>query len=397
MNKIAILSHVLPPSPSGQAVMLYRILSGIDPQAFYLVNTHAASLQVEPAPERPWELSAQQYSLPPEPANSAARVWGIGRIVRLVSIFTGIYARVCSILNILRQEPETRAIIACTGDQADIPAGFLASKMTHLPFYAYIFDDYVFQWTGLHRLMASWMASIIFKHTAGVIGPNEYICEEYKRRFGVHTILVRNPCDKDELDKEPYPQWPGESGKIKIIYTGAIYHANFDCFLNLIKAMDSLIEYKPELHIFTAQTQGELENKGIKSDKIFVHSHIPYDEILEQQRKADILFLPLAFESPIPEVIRTSAPGKMGEYLASGRPVLAHVPANSFVAYYFKKNQCGWIADQNNPDLLALAIANIILDPESRVTITYKALQQAKIDFSPDNARDQLLRLMRSQ
>jgi glycosyltransferase involved in cell wall biosynthesis len=122
---------------------------------------------------------------------------------------------------------------------------------------------------------------------------------------------------------------------------------------------------------------------------------LPYGEILERQRKADILFLPLAFESPIPQVIRTSAPGKLGEYLASGRPLLAHVPANSFVAYYFKKHQCGFIVDQNNPDELAAEIKKIIVNPDGQNEIVRNARRQASLDFSPEIVQGQLKAALR--
>ena len=77
--------------------------------------------------------------------------------------------------------------------------------------------------------------------------------------------------------------------------------------------MKILSEYPLELHIFTAQSHEQLLEQGIASEKIITYSHIPNGEILERQRKADILFLPLAFEISIPEVICTSAPGKLGE------------------------------------------------------------------------------------
>ena len=203
------------------------------------------------------------------------------------------------------------------------------------------------------------IAPFIFKRSAGIVGPNEFICDEYRQRYSVRATLVRNPCARDELTIKPYDQWPAENGKIKIVYTGAIYHANYDCFRNLIRAMESLLEYNLELHIFTAQTPEQLADQQVKGEHVFIHSHVPYSEILEEQRKADILFLPLAFESPIPEVIRTSAPGKLGEYFASGRPVLAHVPADSFVAYYLSLYKCGWVADQNDPARLATVIIKL--------------------------------------
>ena len=389
MAKFAVLSHVLPPSPSGQAVVLDRILSGVNHEDYCLLTRENTG----PDMVNSFSLQARYYILPPELVLNCPNIFGLEHIRSIANILVRILTRKKNILNILRRE-DTTAIVACTGDLADIPAAFLASRTAHIPFFAYIFDDYVFQWTGNYRLFAQLVAPFIFKHSAGIIGPNEFICEEYRRRYDVNSTLVRNPCDKNELEKEPYQQWPAERGKIKIVYTGAVYHANYDCFRNLIQAMESLSEYNLELHISTAQTQEQLETQGIQSKQVFIHSHVPYSDILEQQRKADILFLPLAFESPIPEVIRTSAPGKLGEYLASGRPVLAHVPSDSFVAYYFNKHQCGWVADQNDSLELAREIEKLIVNPEFRSKVTQNARQQARLDYSPELARNQLFTLL---
>ena len=393
-SRFALLSHILPPSPSGQAVALYRILSGVPEDEYYLIHSRPL-LEEDRGEGGLFELKAPCHPLPAEPLLSRPRHFRLSYIRNKVNLFIQIYMRAKNIADIVRREPATGALVACSGDFADIPAGSLAGRMLHLPFYAYIFDDYVFQWTGSQRWIARSMAPFVFKHSAGIIGPNEFICEEYKKRYGVEAALVRNPYARDELlKKESCSPWPAESGKIKIIYTGAIYHANFDCFRNLIQAMKLLSEYPLELHIFTAQTREQLEDQGIWNEKMFIHSHVPYSVILEEQRKADILFLPLAFESPIPEVIRTSAPGKLGEYLMSGRPVLAHVPANSFVAHYFREHQCGLLVDENNADQLAVEIRKLVTDPQGCSQLIHNARRYASPDFSPELAQNQLLRLL---
>ena len=382
--KFAILSHVLPPSPSGQSVMLYRILSYIDSDDYYLVAS-----QPQQSTNDTFQLKSEIHSLPTEPSLH----FGIQRIRNIANLAISIFVRAFNLLAILRRKP-VHALIACSGNLADIPAAFLASRFAHISFYAYIFDDYVFQWTGSHRWITKLIAPFIFKHSTGVIGPNEFICEEYNQRYGITPTIVRNPCDADEADKEPYAPWPAEIDKIKIIYTGAIYHANYDCFRNLLHAMDLLPEYPLELHIYTAQTNEQLQEQGIAGEKIIVHSHTPYDEILKQQRKADILFLPLAFESPIPEVIRTSSPGKLGEYLASGRPVLAHVPADSFVANYCSKHECAGIAKQNDAHSLAQHLKHLITNEKFRARIISNALSQSQADFNPQHASEKLLQFL---
>ena len=393
--KFAILSHVLPPSPSGQAVVLYRILSGIDPRSYYLIS-EASYSPSENDTGNSFYLQACYYALSQEPHLYRPSRFGLWRVRNLINIFFSIIWRTVNILKIIRHHP-VEILVACTGDIAEIPAGFLASRINGISFVAYIFDDYVYQWTGGYRQFAKLISPFIFRRSAGVIGPNEFICDEYRQRYSVMSTLVRNPCARDELTIKPYDQWPAENGKVKMVYTGAVYRANYDCFRNLIQAMECTLEYHLELHIFTAQTPDELASQQVVGDNVFIHSHVPYSEILEEQHRADILFLPLAFESPIPEVIHTSAPGKLGEYLASGRPVLAHVPADSFVAYYLRLYKCGWVADQNDPDRLATVIKKLVTNSRVRFEFIQNARRQANLDFSPEIARDRLLAFLKNR
>ena len=387
MKKFAVLSHVLPPSPSGQSVMLYRILSLVDASGYYLI---ASQSQVgEDSTER---LKAPIYDLPPEPT----LCFGISSIRTVSNLLLHIFTRTRNLLAILRREP-TSAVVACSGDIVDIPAAFLASHYMQIRFYAYIFDDYVYQWTGNHRRFAGFIAPFIFKHSTGIIGPNEYICREYEERYKVKATLIRNPCDENELLKDPFLPWPAETGKIKIFYSGAIYQANYDCFRNLLQAMDLLPEYPLELHIFTAQSVQQLLEQGIAGEKIITHVHISNSQILDLQRKADILFLPLAFDSPIPEVVRTSAPGKLGEYLASGRPILAHIPADLFVADYCQRYYCAGVASQNDSSALAEYIKHFVVDENFRAEIIRNALSRAQVDFHPQLASDKIVKLLESK
>jgi len=109
------------------------------------------------------------------------------------------------------------------------------------------------------------------------------------------------------------------SRQIKIMYTGAIYHANYDCFRNLIQATMMISGRQVELHIYTAQTVEQLSAQGMRRK-----SACPFPCSLqsnpEEQHKADILFLPIAFESPIPEVLRTSHQAKWANTLPAADP-----------------------------------------------------------------------------
>jgi len=83
----------------------------------------------------------------------------------------------------------------------------------------------------------------------------------------------------------------------------------------------------------------------------------------------------------------------MGEYLASGRPILVHAPAESFIAEYCNKYNCGYVVDEKDPQLLVNTICEIILNPNKREIVSKNAIMRAQEDFSYDRFNQELLKI----
>jgi glycosyltransferase involved in cell wall biosynthesis len=291
--------------------------------------------------------------------------------------------RPAAVAGVLARE-QCRAVLACTGDVLNLPAGYLASRRCEVPFYAYVFDDYVAQWVDpLARLVARCCAPRVLRGAAGVVVTNEFLCAEYRRRYAIAPLVIHNPCQALPAGAaEPVP-WPAEPAEVSIVYTGAVYEAHHDAFRNLLAAMRQVARPVLRLHLYTAQAPGVLEREGICGPAVVLHRHVSSSEVPAVQRRADVLFLPLAFASPYPEpLIRTSAPGKMGEYLASGRIVLAHAPGDSFVSWYFRKYETGPLVDRADASALAEVLRTVLADPEARRRWSTNARQRAEADFA---------------
>ena len=204
--KFAVLSHILPPSPSGTATMLYRLLRDLGPDDYCLISkrdytTHICSQDSGPP------LPARYYHVPSSwrlptlnlPLIRTARA-SVNALVQLIQ-------RAIGVIRIIQCE-ECRAIIACTADEYDLPAAYLTSLWARIPFYAYVFDDYVYQWTDpFRRLFAKRVAPTVMQGAAGVIVPNEFLRDEYRQRYGIEPVVLHNPCESFLPRKRILSNW----------------------------------------------------------------------------------------------------------------------------------------------------------------------------------------------
>ena len=372
--KIAFVSHVLPPSWSGQSVMIGRILRNVPAEKYCLISTENYQNEKD---QNTGYLPGKYYALPKEPK--------LFRYGNKYWIFNWVRAfiRGIHIAKIAKKE-KSDVIIAASGNLIDIPAGWWASVLAHIRFIPYLFDDYLYQWPDEQtRSIARKMERHIYGRIKMVFVPNEFLRDEIQNRHNVKAIVVRNPCaNTPSKDRPKAFQIYDLHNEIRIVYTGAIYHVNFEAFKNLIAAT-SEISKNIKIHLYTAQPIEWLEQNEVKGEQLIHHAHSLYSEIVEAQNKAHILFLPFSFNTPIPEVIRTSAPGKTGEYLASGVPILVHVPPDSFLCWYFNKYDCGFVVDKNDSGALKMAIVELINNPSLRQRLSDNAKERAFVDFDP--------------
>ncbi|MGE5474753.1 MAG: glycosyltransferase [Ignavibacteriales bacterium] len=385
IKKFAILSHVLPPAPSGQAIVIYRLLIDL-PNCKYCLISHKDKKSYNASEELPTNYHCIESLIQSKRRNL---------LVKFFKSYIEIFFRAIQVAKILQREKCT-LLIACTGDIYDLSSAYLISKWIGIPYVVYIFDDYIYQWQGLKRKTAKWLEPKIIRNSKGVIVPNEYLQKEYLRRYGIDSTIIRNPClipDIGELDKATDVFSKKE---INIVYTGAVYHVNFGAFKNLIKAINILQPMKIKLHVYTSQSKELLQQEGIIGDMVIYHEHINQAEIPKVLRKADLLFLPLAFDAVIPEVIKTSAPGKMGDYLSVGKPILAHVPEDSFLNWYFQENQCGIVVSENDPNVLSETLVKVISDKNLQQKLGEQAVRKAKEDFDVDKVRLEFIKFLGS-
>lgn len=378
--KFALVSLGLPPSQSGQSLVLYHLLRDIEPNRYCLItqkNFHLYGSQGNGSSSLPgkYYYINPDYQIVRGMLGFASRARSTGILNTLLNI------RIRQLRKIIRREG-CEAVVACTGDLFDPPAAYHVSRSLGIPYILYAFDHYSHQWMPplLHAFAQKHERQLVLG-AAEVIVPNEFLGREYRRAYGVEATVLHNPCDLSRYEADPGFNGTERKRETTILYTGAIYEAHYDAFQNLVNALESLGRPEIHLHIYTPQSESRLRANGISGDFVTYHQNQPIFTMPEIQQKADILFLPLAFNSPYPEIVKTASPGKLGELLAARRPVLVHAPADSFVSWYFKQHSCGLVVAHNDPVELAEGIESLIKNQELRRNLSNAAYIRAKEDF----------------
>jgi glycosyltransferase involved in cell wall biosynthesis len=290
-------------------------------------------------------------------------------------------------------------LVACTGDPLDISATMVASLRTGKPFFVYLFDDATYQWTSPRlRKMCGFIESLWTKLAAGAICPNQSLADEYLKRRNLKVKIFANPSSGRDVNQAANAQslksQKSNDEKIKIVYTGSVYHAQADAMQNLVKALAEL-QGRAEFHVYSPQPPESKQEYGIDSDLVVWHGLVSEEEALKVQSEADILFLPLAFHSTIQETLMTALPGKTGEYLSSGTPILVHAPQGSLLSTLFQDNKAALVVDKAEASLLKAAIEKITSNKLSSDSLVKNAMRESK-SFDPTFLKHELTKYLLS-
>ena len=176
------------------------------------------------------------------------------------------------------------------------------------------------------------------------------VSETMKREFIESTaqniVVIPNGYDEDDIINDPVDIDP----KFSIVYTGILNQAREP--KELWKVLTELINENKDFAdnlelVFIGKTDYSIiENiSAHKLDKHFRKTDfMPHDQIIQYQRKAQLLLLPLN-NSPNAKGIVT---GKIFEYLAARRPIIAIGPIDGDAAAILNETNSGRIFDFND-------------------------------------------------
>ena len=278
--------------------------------------------------------------------------WGLSFLMVLV------YAVV---LGLKLRPYKIRKIFLPTHTSLDIVLAFLLSRVLVVTCVVLNMDS---AWDSLNG--ACWVEKSVtqkllpplLKKAQKLFVLNDFMKKTHVAKYGRAVDVLYPPLDLNGYDAiRPFSI--KKLDEFCILYTGSIYSAQRDTMENLAKAL-GLIGNK-KLVCYVCGLNGAFEKKveAMGLADYFRFLQLDQEEAIGAQKEADLLFLGLAFESNIQPVINTAFPAKLVEYLASGRPVLACVPEQSFVSFYLSTYFLGEVLNSNRPDCIAHTLQTI--------------------------------------
>jgi glycosyltransferase involved in cell wall biosynthesis len=73
-----------------------------------------------------------------------------------------------------------------------------------------------------------------------------------------------------------------------------------------------------------------------------------------------------------------------------------HVPPDTFISWYFRKHNCGYVVDANEILSLKSAIENLVEDSSLRQILVANARERARVDFDPIVSSQAFLQAMQA-
>ncbi len=397
MKKIAVVSSTVPPERNGQAIMIKRLFENISPKYYCYIQRKIYGDYHVNASKKQGETPRIYRIRPFIPVKKSSNT--ILKILSFSLFFIEILPCTIKFIKILRKE-SIDVVVSCSDSLVNMPSAWLACKYLKLDFYPYFFDHYKYQQRfKILRYFSGFFERRIVHSSKKIIVPNEMAYKLYKQEYGIECVVIHNPCDISKYPATKENVIDPEK-RIRIVYTGDIYTAQIDALKSLVFAVKELRQKSLDLKIelYTNENSKRFITDSIEDieDIIIFNDYVSPSEVHKVHMDADMLFLPLSFKSRYPiELINTSAPGKTGEYLASGRPILVHAPKDSFLSWYFRKYKCGAVVDKYDEKELTSVLERLLSDKKLQKEYMKNARIRAKEDFDIKKSQNKFIGLFK--
>lgn len=270
-------------------------------------------------------------------------------------------------------------------------AAIRAAQRYGIPWVAYLHDVLAEVYQGTkYEQQAEAVQQNMFDSAGGILVANYSMANHYQSKYSVSTV----PIVIGYSEPIPTVLTPQPTGTPRAFMGGAVYSTNHKAVDRIIKGAE---QAGAHFTLATASDWKYLGKWGIDQrpgvDMALFSARHEYLEALQNQH---VLTVGLNWpdECGIREdELSTALPTKLVEYLASGRPILAHCPANYALAKFIEKHQCGVVVTTREVRVLAASVQRLLDHGPEVEQMRMNALKAARL-FSMDKITSELKQQM---
>lgn len=192
----------------------------------------------------------------------------------------------------------------------------------------------------LYRFFQRKSLKRLAKKNDGFFAISEKTKKEADEFFGISSVVLTKP-----LSSMPEVNYGEIKKPISMLYTGNLLIGRDRSLLRLVNAIKRLgLDSSFKIDVYTGTRLIDEVRNGIECDFCKIHAPIPQNEVLEKQKKADILLFLEDTDGKDAKVARLSFSTKTTDYLSSGRCIFAIGNKDIAPMEYLESNRCAIVA-----------------------------------------------------
>jgi glycosyltransferase involved in cell wall biosynthesis len=274
----------------------------------------------------------------------------------------------------IARKQRAHAIIAVFPKAEFLFAGYLTACCTGTKFFPYFHNTYVENKSGLASAFARWLQHRFFAKAERVFVISEGLLELYHSRYPNVKFSVLPHSFAETLPTFEVP--PKPKSHISLIMSGNVNESCRDAALRVSQAVAQLP--MANLLLLSGTHISTLSQLGMIHERVR-HATITRDLLLAELKKADMVVLPHGLTgAAAAEEYHTIFPTRTVEYLICGRPILAHVPRESYLGRFLREHECALVVDVPDTQAVVRAIQRLSEDAELRTRLVRNALKAAR-------------------
>ncbi len=257
------------------------------------------------------------------------------------------------------------------------------AQILGIPYITHIMDDWPARYEAREGFINNFFLKpflrenlqSLFDEAAFNIGISEEMGKAYRKRYGRTFVPFHNCINVSEWSsvKKSYHM----DGKFRLVYLGVVTEdKELQSLMDIRDAVISIGQkgYPISMLIYSAPQWENIIRKHLEQSPWVVYKGYVYPADLPKTlSKADLLILPINFDSRSLTYVGYSLQTKVPEYMASGTPILAYGPPMSPNIRYAAREGWGRVVDHPDKTVLGNTIMRLMKDQNLRVRLGQRA------------------------